>query len=234
MTKTAKATEKTEPILYDASAQQIIPLTLDKNGKDITVSHTIDPLSFEQFFEFEEERERKAETIKELSSAIYDPKDHLWQKLCLSVEGYKPRDDWQKGVPATHRAAAINALVGVQLNENSPTDDESQYFDIDELTVIPFGAMYAGTLLMDLSISFRAETRAETTEFMAIAEGNPNRTVMASAAKMSRSERLYNLGKNMVKESTGYAGEIPPWHLAPATESFFLRQFAQAKGSLGK
>jgi hypothetical protein len=203
----AATSDAKEPLfLYDANSPQIIPLTITKNGKSFRVEHSFRPLTNERYFEFQERIDEVSAKTTKLSTAIFEPKESLWSELIEGVTGYKPRDDFKAGVPMAHRTEAVNALITI-------------------LTEIKFRAIQAGVLLPEMSHSFRAETKAEMDEYLAIQSDQPNPNALASAQKLSKAERLYRLGKKILKDTAGYAAdaEIPAWHLAATTESFFTR-----------
>jgi hypothetical protein len=228
----AATSDAKEPLfLYDANSPQIIPLTITKNGKSFRVEHSFRPLTNERYFEFQERIDEVSAKTTKLSTAIFEPKESLWSELIEGVTGYKPRDDFKAGVPMAHRTEAVNALITIQFVDDEETKAENELWDIDDLTEIKFRAIQAGVLLPEMSHSFRAETKAEMDEYLAIQSDQPNPNALASAQKLSKAERLYRLGKKILKDTAGYAAdaEIPAWHLAATTESFFTRQIIQAR-----
>jgi hypothetical protein len=233
MTKAATAIEESpttanEPVAYDARLSQRIPLTLTKNGQDFQLFHTLGPLTDERYFKATLEIERFAQKGK-LTSGIYTPKHRLWMDLVESREGYKERSDWKEKTHHTDALQAVNALLHAQVIDQSEVDAEKPaLFDEDELTVIPFRALQSGVLIT-LSHSFREETAAEMDAFLAMQNNAPDPSVLASGIPTSDAEKLARLGRGMLREHAGYApgSEIPAWHLATTTESFFLRQMAR-------
>lgn len=223
-----KAKEAKEPslILYDSTKPQRIPLRLEKPGQTFTVYHNLEPLTNERYFEYQNDIVDLASRIKKISTAITSPQQKLWAELVTGRAGYKERDDWKEKTHPNDAVAAIAALLSVQVLDNSEIEssDKAAVYDEDELTVISFRALQSG-VLMTLSHSFREETKAEADEFLAIDVGQADENNLAAAEKMSKQERLYRLGKKVLKETEGYAEcEVPAWHLAATTETFFLRQ----------
>jgi hypothetical protein len=216
---------------YDASKGQTIPLTVEKNGRKFRVTHSFKPLTNERFFEFQERIEEVTAKLTKYSTAMYEPKETLWNELIESVTGYKEREDFKAGVHLSHRTEAINGLITIQFVDEDSDAADAALWDIDDLTVIKFKTLQAGVLLTDMSHSFRSETKAEMDQFLAIESDQPEPNVLASAQKLSKAEKLCRLGKKLLMETTGYANgvEIPAWHLAATVESFFARQIAQAK-----
>lgn len=237
---TAKAQEKKnetqEPILYDSRLNQTVPFTLTRSGRDYPLTHTLRPITDERYFKLQLETEQLGSKVKTLSSAIYAPKRSLWAELVESTTGYKERADWKEKMHESDAIATVNAMLHALVVDESEMDEDPAaegLFDIDALTPVEFRALQSGKLLT-LTHYFRPETKSELDQFLAIETGEPIPDVMASAQKLSRAERLYDLGKEMVKDRKGYAdgSDIPAWHLATTTESFFLRQMARMGKSL--
>lgn len=243
-TKAEPAQEPITSILYDSGASQIIPFeykkTVIRNGKRILqkarLTHTLIPLSNERYFEYEAETERLSDKVKrtlKLSMALWEPKLKLWDDLAESVTGYPEKE----AVHPSDRIRAVEALLEVEILDpdliefdiETETVEDVGTIDIDEFTAIPFRTMYAGAVILNMSHSFRQETKAEVEEFFAIEGDEPTPGVLASAVKLTKAEKLYNLGKRLLKDTEGYAPgcEVPAWHLAGTTRSFFLRQLAR-------
>lgn len=225
-------TVTTEPTLYDMTAEQRIPFSIEKNGRNFPVAHVLKPLSNERFFLLQEEILRMAERIKRLSTTMYEPKDKLWLDLVESREGYVEREDWQKSTHQSDRLAAINALLHIQTLDGpeNETEEVDELFDDDALTKISFNAMFNGVLITNMSHSFRQESKAEMNTFLALETDDTDPNALASAVKKSKAQKLYELGRSLFREAEGYkdASQIPAWHLAVTTESYFIRQIARA------
>lgn len=225
-------TTTTKPTLYDMTADQKIPFTISKNGRDYPVAHILKPLSNERFFLMQEEILRMAERIKRLSTTMYEPKDKLWLDLVISREGYVEREDWQASTHQSDRIAAINALLHIQTLDGpeNETEEVNELFDDDALTKISFNAMFNGVLVANMSHSFRQESKAEMNTFLALETDDTDPNQLASAVKKSKAQKLYELGRTLFREAEGYkdSSQIPAWHLAVTTESYFLRQIARA------
>lgn len=212
-----------EPILYDSRLGQKIPWSIDEQYR---VSHTLKPLPNERYFQFQEEGEAMQEKFTKPTTAIYGPKHRLWLDIVESCEGWKPRDDWKEEMHEEDCIAAINALLHVEVLDPLETEKEGDgLLDFDALTPVIFRTMQAGALL-SLSLSFRRATKAEKDEALSIDANEPNPNSLASAAHISQAEKLYRLGKKLLKDREGYAegSDIPPWHLATCVQSFFVRQ----------
>lgn len=222
--------ESTEPILYDSRSPQRIPLELEKSGQTFRLYHNLQPLSNDRYCEFQNRITELATRIKKLTTAILEPQHELWKELIDTREGYKERADWKEATHTNDAVAVITALLMVQVLENNEIEPKegAPVYDEAALHIIAFRAMQSGALLT-LSHSFREETKAEADEFLAIEANQSDDNNLASHDKVSKQERLYRLGKKLLQESDGYAegSEVPAWHLAVTTETFFARQAAR-------
>lgn len=226
-----KTDEKQEArVLYDAGKAQSVPLTIEKNGQEFVVRHNLAPLTNERFFEYSDQVETVVKRLKNLSTAILDPQYKLWLDLVQGREGYKDRDDWKAATHRNDAVAAIAGLIHVRVLDNEEVEavNEVVVYDEDALTEITFHALQGGVLLT-LSHSFREETKAEADEYMSIEVNQPNDSNLASAERLSKNEALCRLGNKLLKGTEGYAegSEVPAWHLAATTETFFVRQAAR-------
>jgi len=232
MTTKAKEAIELSDTQYDAGTGQSIPLTLTQGDKSFDVRHSLNALTDERYYKFLEQQEsvEKTATKKaEITTAIHSPKIDLWNDLATSVEGYKTKDDFKESVHFTHKKEAIDGLLEVQFpDQDAAKADEG--WDIDAFITVPFQAMFSGSLITNLSHSFRPESKAEMDEFLAMEFNQPDKNKMASAKRSPIQERLAELGRRLLKETTGYVpgSEVPSWHLAATTERFFLLQIAQA------
>lgn len=239
MTKPKSAPEENKPqapILYDSRISQVVPFILTRGGKDYPITHTVKPLEDPRYFEFQNQIETMAEKVKKVTTALYTPKHGLWHDLVESQTGYEERPNWKEKTHQSDAVAVINAILHAQVMDESEMDEADgagELFDVDGLTPITFRALQSGKLLT-LTHHFRPETQAETDQFLAIETNEPIPNVLASAQKLSKAEKLYNLGKPMIQDREGYAegSDIPAWHVATTTESFFLRQLARMGKSL--
>jgi hypothetical protein len=226
MTQTKEAVAAT--LGYDSRTQQTIPFTVEKNGTKFPLSHTLDPLSNDRYFQLEDEFEKIVKKLTRVSVALYDPKILLWKELAVSRGGYKEREDWKEHTHPNDCTAVINALLNTTIADEKTEDADGVLYDDEALTEIKFWAAHSGGL-HEITHRFREETKKEMDEFLSIQTDDTSRTELASAAKVCKAERLYRLGQGLLKEHDGYAegSDIPAWHLAATTESFFSRQFAR-------
>ena len=213
MTTKAKEAIDLSETLYDASSGQSIPLTLRQGGKTFDVRHQLDPLTDDRYFTYIERQDAADKTAAKnaaLSTAVHSPKVDLWNELATGVEGYKARDDFRDSVHFTHKKEAIDGLLEVQFSDDE-LETASDAWDIDALVTVPFRAMYSGALIVNLSHSFRPETKAEMDAFLALEFSRPDKNKLASAKRESTSQRLAELGRQLLKDTTGYkpGTEVP-------------------------
>lgn len=252
----AKPTTASEPevdtatILYDAGASQTIPLELTKvvrrDGKrilkKIRLGHTLGPLSDQRYFQLQEEIDKTLNRAKAVTTALYKPKFDLWQDLNETTSGYPEKYDFAAN--PSDCIKALDALIEVQIPEielaefDAETDEieEDAELVLDELTVVPFRAMFSGALIVNLSHSFKEPSKADHDEFMAIETNAPISTNrLAAAEKRTTAEKLFDLGRRLILDREGYAegSDTPAWHLAATTRAFFLRELARMGKSLG-
>lgn len=220
------------PTLYDVSQPQTIPFTITRGGKSFRVSHTVQPPSNERFFQLQEDIDETLSRAKKASTLVFDPKLILWKEIVISRTGFVDRDDWKEATHPSDAVGVINAMlhIEVQAEEEQDVTNDDELLDDDALYVVAFNAQQGNALLTNLSHSFRQESKAEMDEYLAIISDQPSPNVMASAVKMSKAERYYRLGKKLLQGSTGYASDIPAWHLAFTVEVFLARQL----GRMGK
>lgn len=230
MSTKAKEAKVSETILYDATAEQRIHITLTKNGKTYDLFHRLAPLSDERYFQCHEEMERLGRRSTTVTTNIYTPKHSLWFDLVQGREGYADKPDWKEKTHHTDAIQAINALLHAQVLDDTEIDDSNaaELYDEDSLTKIPFRALQSG-VLMTLTHSYREEAASELDAYLAITTNAPEPNVMASALKTSVAEKLDRLGRAMLRDSEGYAPEshIPAWHIATTVDAFFIRQLAR-------
>jgi hypothetical protein len=233
----AKAKEQKEPkepeaqpILYNSKAAQNVVLNLDKNGKTFRIIHKLNPLSFERYFQFQENEQSTITRLKKISTAMAEPIYRLWSELCEGVEGYIFHDkaDWKIRVHRNDTMAAISGLLFLQILDDSETEaeeDDQELYDDEKPSKVVFRAMYSGALVT-LTHHFREMSKAEADEFLAISTNQPNDAQLASAVKQSEVEKLYNLGKRMLVNADGYAdaSDVPPWHLAQTVKTHCIRE----------
>lgn len=228
-------------ILYDAGASQTIPLSFEKTVRRdgrrilqrIRLTHTLNPLTDERYFQLEADIEKVRKRASAVTTAIWEPKVRLWNELIDSVTGYPNGNDPRKAVHDLDKTKAVEALLAVDVlsPETIEYDIETEIIEDaveldDEDTVIPFRAMHNGALILNMSHSFRAETKAEIDEFLAIEQGQPNTNALASAEKLTVEARLCELGQKLLTDREGYTDdcETPAWHLAATTRAYFARQ----------
>jgi hypothetical protein len=224
--KEAKITS--DRILYDSTQPQTFGFTLSQKGRQIPITHTIQPVSDARFFQMSEEIEAIAAKIKKLDTSMYRPKEKIWEEHVHEATGYP--ENWKERVSLDDRIGVVNAYFEVNPDdEPDATEDGPLVYDFDALVEVYFYCRFGGAQLMGMCHKFREITREDKDEFLAIISNEPDDKVLASATKISKNERLHRLGKKLLKETEGYAPgtEVPAWHLCATTEWFFLREQAR-------
>lgn len=234
MTKAkAQKEPETQPILYNSKASQNVVLNLDKNGKTFRIVHKMNPLSFERYFQFQENEQSTITRLKKISTAMAEPVYRLWTELCEGVEGYVFHDkaDWKVRVHRNDAMAAVSGLLFIQVLDDSDMEDDEteELYDDEKPSKVQFRAMYSGALVT-LAHHFREMSKAEADEFLAISTNQPNDVQLASAVKQSEVEKLYNLGKRMLVSADGYTdgSDVPPWHLSMTAKTHCIRENERA------
>lgn len=250
-TQAVKEETALSPVLYNPQISQTIPFELSKtiirNGKRVLqkarLTHTLGPLSDIRYFEYEAETEAfetKFRRTQKATSSIFEPKIKLWNELAEAGTGYGEKFDWKESVHQSDKIRAIDALLQIEILDPDliEYDVETEIVESDvefrseDNMAIPFRTMFSGALLLNMAHAFRQETKAELDEFFAIEGNDPMPNALASSQKITKAEKLCKLGNRLLRETEGYAAsvDIPAWHLAGTTRSFFLRQL----GRMGK
>ena len=232
---TAKAKLDREPaittdrILFDSTKPQTFKFSLYQKGREIPITHTIEPVSNARFFQMSEEIEAVAARLKKLDTSMYRPKEKIWEEHVNESTGYGDVANWKERVALDDRIGIVNAYFEVEPeNEPESTEDGPLVYDFDALTPIYFSCRYGSARLLGMCHKFREITRAEKDDYLSIISNEPDDKVIASAERVSKNERLYRLGKKLLKETEGYADEnVPAWHLCATTEWYFLREQAR-------
>jgi hypothetical protein len=215
-------------IVYDADANQEIPLEIKKNGQIYRVAHILEPLSDERFFQREREFESlsKRKNNNPLSIELQAPNHDLWNDLAVERKGYaKNPADWKEKTNPLDKAGVISALLHTQSVETDSMDTEA-LFDEDEGETVELRVLQSGTLL-SVSHDFREPSKNELDEYTAILSNAPRKNVLASMHKLTVAERLCALYDEVCASATGYAGRVPAWHKITATQTFFLSQISR-------
>lgn len=231
--KTKRAEEPqvtSDRILFDARESQTFNFSLSQRGREIPISHTVDPVSDARYFAMSEELEKVSERLKKITSEIFVPKEKIWDEHVHASTGYGDRSDWKEKVSQDDKIGVVNAYFEVEPDEEPASTDEGELiYDFDALTEIYFSCRFGSARLLGMVHKFREYTRSEKDEFLAIVANQPNPNELASAQRVSKVEKLARLGKKLLKETVGYAegSDAPAWHLAATTEWYFLRELSR-------
>lgn len=234
---TTKAQVKKEPvesperILFDVNQPQTFKFSLFQKGREIPITHTVNPVSDARYFLMNEEIEAVAVRLKKLTASMYLPKEKIWDEYVEKATGYPDIPDWKERVSQDDKIGVVNAYFEVEPDEEpeAKESDAALVYDFDALVEIYFSCRFGSAKLYGMCHRFREITRADKDEYFAILNNQTNETNLASAEKLSRVEKLDRLGRKLLKESEGYAdgSRVPAWHLAATTEWYFLREQAR-------
>lgn len=235
-TKAALEKKKSEPevttnrILFDATKPQTFGFSLIQRGREIPITHTVEPVTDARFFQMSEEIEEVAARIKKLDTSMYRPKEKIWEEHVNESTGYPDIPDWKDRVSLDDRIGVVNAYLEVLPDDDPMKGEEGPLvYDFDALVDVYFSCRFGSARLMAMCHKFREITRQDKDEFLSIYTNEPDSNVIASAEKVSKNERLCRLGRKLLKESEGYAPgtSVPAWHLCATTEWYFLREQAR-------
>ena len=225
--------------LYDADSRQTIPLEIEKSGRRYRVSHTLEPLSDDRWYQLERERDgarRRITKDQAFSTAAFAPNSKLWQEIAVGRAGYAERDDWRAATHIFDRTQAVSALLSAV--PVPPPDEQSDILDAELLAddeyVITLQVMQSG-VLMATTHFLREETTEEMDQYLAIQSEKPGPFDLPSAAGSLKcaAERLAALYDRIVVSSDGYTGRVPAWHKAAVAKEHFGRQFLRMGKSSG-
>jgi hypothetical protein len=225
MTTKAKAEKEAEnPVLYDREATQTVPLMID----GYKVFHVLKPLTDDRYFAFEKGVKTAIKRAEKVGTAIWEPKQTLWRDLCPEIRNYPPGFPLED-VDQVDTVQAINALLHVEV---LPADEgeKSGVYDPTRLKKIEFRTLFCDesgkSTLLTLSHSFKPDTKRQRDEFLAIMQNVQSDHALASLDSETKEEKLTRLGRELIVETSGYAdgANIPAWHIANTTVSFFARQ----------
>lgn len=215
-------------VIYDRNATQRVPLVAPQGDKTFNVEVEIAPISDEDYFKLLEEIPENAKKIKGVSVDLFMPFANLGRRLAVARYGFKERSDWRERMNDTYFISAVQGVL-----ECSATSDEEvikdELLDDDAVIRIPLRAPFNGREC-ETEIFFREESKEEMDEFFAALRGDPKKGVLASAKKISKERRLFDLYQETRVEVKNYKDDlVPAWHAIEAVQVFFLRQFARVK-----
>lgn len=230
-----KAKEAKEPsvstdrILFDSTQPQTFRFSLLQKGREIPITHTVEPVGDSRFFQMHEEIEAVALRLKKLTVAMYAPKEKVWDEFVNESTGYGNVSNWKERVSQDDKVGVVNAYFEVEPDDEPVASEGELVYDFDALVEIYFSCRYGSARLLGMCHKFREITRADKDEFFSILNNQANEANIASAEKLSRVEKLDRLGRKLLKEVEGYQDgtPIPSWHLAATTEWYFLREQAR-------
>ena len=136
-------TNKDLTVLYDADAEkQTLRYKFEHRKKLFPVEHTFRSPTDSELFEYERRRNvRMREASREelgergvaMNSDATEAAVWLWDKLIISVSGYKDSPDWKTKTPKTHKEYSITkGLLMCEVYKPVVSDAETdEFFDFD-------------------------------------------------------------------------------------------------------
>jgi hypothetical protein len=231
--------QTTKAILYDADAEQRIPLQFERRGRLFNVVHVFAALTDDDIANYERGRNLRltaAETGESderdamaIQGDTFGPAVELWEKKIVKVENYEcaGKDDFKKLVPTRHKAFAVqSALMPVEILP-LPLVGDSEAFpegEEDNTSTIRLRALFG-----DKQVITEHVLRAPSADDMAAYRSLMSRALVVKGQRFgkqeqripSRARRLGELYNQMFKGCTGYVGRIPLHHrMAVALEHF--------------
>lgn len=219
-----------EEILYDAEAQQSVPLKLEKRGKLYKVAHQFAPLIDDDILDYERQRDLRITEAEfnetddpdalAISSNSFKAAVKLWDHLILSIEGYKlPGDqDWKTLINATDKAFAIESgllAVGILPLPEADAADAYPLDDEDASSTIQLRCLFNGQQVITKHV-LREATPGELAKY----QGLMSRTLLVQGTRTGKSDRrvpsrakgLAELYDSLKVEASGYKGRVPLHH----------------------
>ncbi len=217
--KTAPDSVAKAEMLYDAAANQKIPLTVTKGGKSYDVAIELSKITADEYFQLMEDIPNGAKRIKTVSVDLFAPYAALGKEKAVARYGYKNRDDWRVATRDSDYISAVKSYLDV--SAQTETVETGDLLDDDDETAILLISNFGGRET-NTSIFFREETKAEMDEYLAALGDQPQKNAIASNKKISKERRLFALYEAMTTRGEGYAdGKVPVWHGIEAVAAFF-------------
>lgn len=218
---------ETNTAVYDAAAEQVIPLRVEHKGKRIKVAHRLGPLTDDLLLEYERRRNvrlRKAsdseidEPGMEQSSDSYSAAEWLWDQLALSVSGYTPCDDWRSKVPGPHKETAINhglLVVDIVPPVDGGADDLFDLEAVSEDNVVNMRCFFDGeevSISHELRDPSAEQTRRYKSLMSTMTRVRGTRTGKEDIRIGAKTKQLGKLYDEIAAGATGYKDGIVPLH----------------------
>jgi hypothetical protein len=218
-----------EILLYDADAPNLISFLRPQNGKAYQVGHRLNPVSDERFFAYRKEIEAVTKRIvqqERLSADDSEPQIRIYDESAVERIGYEQRDDWKQRTSQVDKIRAVTGFFQVSpvIDEEEEAAEGDVIRDDEEIEIV-LKVVQDGKLIF-LSHFFKEETAGQTDEFLAISTNTVSKNALASAAKMTREERLCNLYDSMRPKAIAYKSRVPAWCKEAAVRRFFETRLA--------
>jgi hypothetical protein len=225
-----------ENFVYDADAQQRVPLQVVHGGKTFNVAHTFASLTDDLLIEYEKRcdvrlsRAEKKETDgergvssnrKTFLAAVW-----LWDALAQSVEGYKIDDgaNFKEKVNDKYKAPAVEeAILACRIDETLVMADEGELMPVgDEASsVIRLCSYFAGQEVIT-EHTLREPNADEMKRYQSL----KSRSLVVQGTRLGRNETripasaraLGKLYDEVQLTASGYAGRVPLHHKCAVIE----------------
>lgn len=208
--------------IYDRNKNQQVPLSIQKGNVVFDVAIEFSPLSDERYLAFADSYPNFAKKIKTLTFDLYSPLAELGRELAVARHGYKERSDWREKTRDSDYINAMKGLLTVRVADN--TENAETLLDDDEETYIELISNFNGEE-KKTKVWFREETKTEMDEFLAAVGDEPRKGVLASAKKISKERRLFELFQAISTKTENYENDdIPAWHAIEAISGFMNLQ----------
>jgi len=224
----------TGKILFNADAEQRVPLSIKKGNKRFEVAHKFRAPSDEEILEYERRRnvrvrEARPEELDEdavlSKDDSFDAAVWLWNKLAESREGYIAREDWKDSTNANDKVTAITE--GLLATEVVPPGDDvlsEELLSDEELSSVTLRCLFDGKAV-DTVHHLRAPNAADMRSYRSLMSQNfivrGSRFRTAETRIPPRAKKLAELYDSLLETFDGYIGRVPVHHkMAVALELF--------------
>ncbi|MDQ3747967.1 MAG: hypothetical protein M3367_02965 [Acidobacteriota bacterium] len=220
------ATEQTAVSnLYDARANQKIPLTIAKGDKQFDVAIELAPVTDDEWFQLMADVPAGAKRIKTISVELFAPYAKLGREKLVNRFGYKDNPNWKLATRDKDCISALKSYLNVVANKDAIETDDLLDDDVDTPVALSSEIV---SIDWETTIYFREETKAEMDEFLAAFNNAPDKTAIATHKKTSAERRFYALGEALMTRSEGYKNDIvPAWHLVEAVKVYLDSQLVR-------
>lgn len=208
-------------VVFDAEANQKIPLTIRKGNQKFDVAIEFAPVSDEEWFNLLEAVPLAAKRIKTVSVELFEPFAALGREKAVARFGYAEKPNWKTATRDNDFIGGMKSYFDVTADREA--DETKDLLDDEVETPVTLLSNFNGRECRT-RILFGEASKAESDEFLAAIAGQPNKLVLAQAKKESKERRLFALYERLVKTKENYANRVPAWHAVEAVTDFFNQE----------